>query len=188
METDQQSSNIPIPNVCEYSCKGVRCDKPVTQNSHFCTEHANEPNVDLEVYKSVSDRLRHFIDASWTRSNFFLIVQAGFFTVFTGVLASMGSQTIQHLAPINFVVGFLGLAQAYIWYKVSKLNLKYMRLWRGQMIKIDKVVDRRQHLAEIDEVLMSAPIGTGLTIWLCMVFMAGWFVLLGALFWLAFAQ
>lgn len=188
METDQQASNTPITIRCEYISNGVRCDKPVTQNSHYCTEHTNEPGVDLEVYKSIHTRFHHYVDTSWTRTNFFLLVQAGFFTVFAGILASAANQTARYLAPIDFVIVLVGLLQACLWYKSSKLNLKFMRLWRGQVVKIDKVVDRRQHHAEVEEQLLASLTGTELTIWLCLVFIAGWSVLLGALLWLTLAH
>ena len=73
METEQQL-DLLITNRCEYSSKGKKCDKPVTQNSRFCTEHTNEPDIDLEVYKSVSTRLRDYSDSLWARSNFYLLV------------------------------------------------------------------------------------------------------------------
>jgi hypothetical protein len=188
MEKDRSSSNASLMNRCEYSSTSVQCDKPVIQSSHFCAEHTNQPSVDLEVYKSLHARFHHYVDTSWTRTNFFFLVQAGFFTVFTGVLASKANQASRYLTPIDFIIGFVGLAIACLWYKSSKLNLKFMKLWRGQVIKIDKAVDRRQHHAEIEEQLQTSLTGTELTQWLCIVFIAGWFLLLGALLWLTLAH
>jgi hypothetical protein len=72
---------------------------------------------------------------------------------------------------------------ALLWYQSSKLNLKFLKLWRGQVIKIDKVVDKRQHHAEVEEQLQSSVTGTELTVLLSIVFIAGWVVLLGVLLW-----
>jgi hypothetical protein len=115
-------------------------------------------------------------------------VQAGFFTVFTGVLVSTSNQATRYLTPIDFVIGFVGLLIACLWYKSSKLNLKFLKLWREQVIKIDKVVDRRQHHTEVEEQLQTSLTGTELTQWLCIIFIVGWFVLLGGLLLLALAH
>ena len=56
------------------------------------------------------------------------------------------------------------------------------------MIKIDKVVDRRQHHAELEEQLQGSLSGIELTQWLCMIFIIGWLVLLGVFLWLTLAQ
>jgi hypothetical protein len=151
METDQQSPTILLTKRCEYAYKDVRCDKPVTQNSHFCTEHTNQPSVDLEVYKSLHARFQHYVDICWTRTNFFFLVQAGFFTVFTGVLALTVNQSSRYLIPIEFIIGIVGLLQACIWHRSSKVQHKFMKLWRVQLIKIDKVVDKRQYHTEVED-------------------------------------
>jgi hypothetical protein len=63
-----------------------------------------------------------------------------------------------------------------------------MKLWRGQVIKIEKVVDRRQHHAEIEEPVFTSLSSTQLTIWLSITFVVGWLGLLGALLWLTFTR
>src|SRR5215469_3900267 len=112
MEIEQQVLDAPVKNRCEYSSKGKRCENPATQNSYFCTEHTNEPDIDLEVYKSVSARLLHYSNSLWARSNFYFLVQAGLFTVFAGVLASTANRASKYLVLIDFAVGLLGLSQA----------------------------------------------------------------------------
>lgn len=188
METNQTSSEIPLTSRCEYISQGKLCDNPVILDSHFCTEHINQPDVDLEVYKSLHDRFHHYINTTWTRTNFFFIVQAGFFTVFTGILASAANKALPYLISIDFVMGFVGLAIACLWYKHAKISLKFVKLWRGQVIKIDKVFDRRQHHAEVEEQLQTSLTGIQLVQWLSIIFIAGWFVSLGVLLWLTLAH
>ncbi len=187
METMQFSPITPDIAKCEYTSKGIQCDKPAIQNSPFCTDHTNEPSIDLAVYDSINARFRHNIDTTWTRTNFYYLVQAGFFTVFSGILAATVNQASRSLTSIDLIIGLVGLAQACLWYKSSQLNFKYMKLWRGQVIKIDKVVDKRQHHAEIEEQLFTSLSSTQLTIWLSITFVVGWLVLLGVLLWLALA-
>jgi len=86
METNQTSSNITLISRSEYTSEGKQCDKPVIQDSHFCTEHINQPGVDLVVYKSLHARFHHYINTTWTRTNFFFLVQAGFLRCLLGYL------------------------------------------------------------------------------------------------------
>lgn len=187
METNQTSSKITLISRCEHTSEGKQCDKPVIQDSHFCAEHTNQSGVDLEVYKSVHSRFHHYVDTSWTRANFFFLVQAGLFTVFTGILASTANKAMPYLISIDFVMGFVGLAIACLWYKHATISVKFVKLWRGQVIKIDKVVDRRQHHAEVEEQLQTSLTGIQLVQWMCKIFIAGWFILLGILLWLTLA-
>src|SRR5260370_16424280 len=155
MEIKQQildmSPDMPTADRCEYSYKGKRCSKPTIQSSYFCSEYTNEPGIDLEVYKSVSARLRHYASSLWTRSNFFFLIQAGLFTVFIGILASVANRADRYFVLAAFAIGFLGLSQACIWYVATKITNKYLRLWRGQMIKIERVIDKRRHHSQIQE-------------------------------------
>ena len=190
MEIKQQMhdapSDMPIADKCEYSYKGKRCDKPTIQNSYFCSEHTNEPGIDLEVYKSVNARLRHYANGLWTRTNFFFLVQAGLFTVFVGILASVINRAERYFILVAFAIGFLGLSQACIWYVATKITNKYLRLWRGQMLKIEKVVDKRRHHSEVEELAITTLTPAQLILWLCLVFVVGWLVLLGVLLWMSF--
>jgi hypothetical protein len=188
IESNQTLSNITLISRCEYTSEDKQCDKPVMQDSHFCTEHTNQPGVDLVVYKSLHARFHHYINTTWTRTNFFFLVQAGFFTVFTGILASAANKAIPYLISIDFVMGFVGLAIACLWYIHARISLKFVKLWRGQVIKIDKVIDRRQHHAEVEEQLQTSLSGIQLVQWLCIIFIAGWSVSLGVLLWLTLAH
>ena len=85
-------------------------------------------------------------------------------------------------------MGFVGLAIACLWYIHGKISLKFVKLWRGQVIKIDKVVDRRQHQAEVEEKLQTSLTGIQLVQWLSIIFIAGWFVSLVVLLWLTLAH
>jgi hypothetical protein len=187
MEIEQPLPVTPETMKCEYLYKGVRCDKPAIQNSLFCSDHTNEPDIDLQVYNSLHARFRHNIDTTWTRTNFYYLVQAGFFTVFSVILASTVNQASRSLFPIDVIIGLVGLAQACLWYKSSQINSKYMKLWRGQVIKIDKVVDKRLHHTEIEEQALTSLSSKQLTNLLSITFVVGWLVLLGALLWLALA-
>lgn len=182
MEIGQQMLDTLTKNRCEYSFNGERCDKPTTQNSYFCTEHTNDPGIDLEVYKSISARLRHYSDSLWARSNFYLLVQAGLFTVFAGVLASTASRAPKYFILIDFAIGLLGLSQACLWYIATKITVKFLNYWRGQMVKIDKAIDKRQHHTEVETQAMTTLTPAQLILWMCTAFIIGWIALIGVLF------
>lgn len=187
METEQSSSNAT--GSCEYvSSKGVQCGKSVAVNSLFCAEHTNQPSIDLEIYKSIHARFHHYVNASWTRTSFFFLVEAGFFTVFTGILVSTTNKASLYLTSINFVIGSVGLAIGCLWYFSSKINRKFVNLWRGQVIKIDKAVDKRQHHTVVEEQFQTSVSALELIQFLCMIFIAGWLVSLGVLIWLTLAH
>jgi|SRR5713226_274359 len=108
--------------------------------------------------------------------------------IFLTILASTAGRASQYFILIEPTVGLLGLSQACLWYIATKTTIKYLNLWRDQMIKIDKVVDRRQHHAEVLEVATTTLSPDQLITWLCVVFIVGWLVLLGVLLWTILAQ
>jgi len=62
MEIYQSPSNLM--SRCEHFRKGVPCNKPVAQDSYFCTEHTNRCHTEYCVmakqWRTLADQLMRF--------------------------------------------------------------------------------------------------------------------------------
>jgi len=100
----------------------------------------------------------------------------------------MASKNIPYLVLIDIGIGLLGLSQACPRFIAAKITFKYMNLWRGQMVKIDRVIDKRQHHAEVEEFAMTSVTPARLNLWMCAAFIIGWIVVRAILFWFTFVR
>ena len=152
---------------------------PVAPNGDSNSEQTNSRETTLAVYHEVSARFRGNLDGFWTRSNFFLVVQAGLLSVF----AVIANQSASHLnlTLIDFVVGLVGLSQACLGLVGTLLNLDHLAHWRKTMRDVANEVDERGAHANAEEYAMKHLTPSRLVIGVNVSFILGWLALLGVL-------
>lgn len=170
------NENITIKRHCRYLLDdGSPCKNVTVGGSDFCEGHGNWFTSDLEVYKEVGQHFRQDLREFWTRSNFYLVVQAGLLSVFT----SIANRPSENNIAISIVLGILGLSLAVIWFIVARGSLIWIRKWRANMIEIDEVIDRH-HFYKVEHFAAQSPLmsPSNVTQYLPLVFGISWLVVL----------
>jgi hypothetical protein len=155
---------------------GSQCPNISAHDSHFCEQHAQWLNADLEVYKAVTEHFRQDVREFWSRSNFYLVVQAGLLSVFV----SLKPQASALEKTETIVLGVLGLIHAIFWFLVARGSVMWIRRWRAQTIEIDNVVDRHRAYTKVETFASQNPLmsPSNVTQYLPLLFCIGWVVLL----------
>jgi len=164
-------------NRCRYLLDdGNQCPNNQDQGSSFCEQHAQWLPSDLEVYKAVTEHYRQDIREFWSRSNFYLIVQAGLLSVFV----SMEPQFSTYEKTVTIGLGALGLIIAIAWFFVSRGSAVWIRRWRDQTVEIDKIIDRHQSYTRVEAFAVKNPHLSSSTVtqYLPIFFCIGWIALI----------
>jgi hypothetical protein len=160
---------------------GTQCPNVPVQGSQLCEQHANWLPADLVVYRAVTEHFRQDVREFWSRSNFYLIVQAGLLSVFVTASSQSSSQSRLLVAGL----GILGFVIAIIWFLVARGSVMWIRRWRAQTIEIDNIVDRHHAYTNVEALAEHRPLmnPSNLTQYLPLVFCVGWIALLALLLW-----
>lgn len=155
---------------------GTQCPNRKVEGTSFCEQHAQYLHADLEVYKAVTEHYRQDIREFWSRSNFYLLVEAGLLSVFV----SIASQPSANARGLGLGLGLFGLAIAISWVLVSRGSTIWIRRWRSFAIEIDKVVDRHQIYAKAETFADRNPLLSSSTVTqiLPVIFCLGWGLLI----------
>ena len=194
------------PDTCRHLDGGNQCQNPVTTSSRyfceqhlkcryrdcnnfrvgandFCEQHGSWSANDLEVYKAIKETLLQDLREYWTRSNFYLLINAGLLSVFSTTVSSAlkNQQTINPLlGSIDIALCVMGLSLVSIWFGVARSSLYWIREWRIQMIAISDVIDRREYYKKVvQDTMDNRRIPTRITLYcLSALFALGWVFLL----------
>ncbi len=148
-------------NRCRYLLDdGRQCPYPPADDSKFCEQHANWLPADLEVFKAVTEHYRQDIREFWSRSNFYLIVQAGLLSVFV----SRSPQASNYERAVTLGLGVLGLIVAIAWFFVTRGSTVWIRRWRAQAIQIDEAIDRHRAYAQTEQYAAKSPLMSSSTV------------------------
>jgi hypothetical protein len=109
---------------------------------------------DIEVFKVVNEWLKTDVQLFWTRANFYLVVQAGMFSVAISLL-SRASNTADKLLVL--AVGLVGLVLAVFWVIVMQAAFRRIHAWREAVIELDKKVDRFQSIDKVEKIFKNKP-------------------------------
>jgi len=160
-------------NHCRYLLDdGSQCPNAPAPESHFCEQHAHWLTADLEVYKAVTEHYRQDIREFWSRSNFYLLVQAGLLSVYV----SRSPQTSVYEKMTTIGLSILGLLIAIAWFLVSRGSAVWIQRWRAQTMEIDKVVDRHHIYTKAESFAARNPLlsSSNVTQYLPLFFCAVW--------------
>jgi hypothetical protein len=164
-------------NYCRYlRDDGSQCVNSQVQGSQFCELHGQYLIADLEVYKAITEHYRQDIREFWSRSNFYLLVQAGLLSVFV----TQSPQSSGYGRAVTLALGFLGLTIAIAWFLVSRGSVVWIRRWREHTMEIDKIVDRHRLYTKAETFASSNPLlsSSNITQFLPLFFCVGWIVLI----------
>ncbi len=143
-------------------------------------ERDKQISQDLEIFKIITDHLKQDIREFWTRSNFYLLAQAGLFSVFVATFStSTGVKT-----TISISIAILGLTIAVFWFIVLRGSIEWLRRWREQVIKLDRELNRFQCYVEVESFAEQKPFlsPSYMTQFLPLIFVITWLAALGLIF------
>lgn len=156
-QTVKHLSAIPLASAkwrCQYVLSnGSQCSQSVVGTSSFCEQHGNWLPADLEVFKAVGEHYRQDLRDFWTRSNFYLLAEAGLLSIFI----STSGHTSKYGTVIDLAFIVLGGLLAVIWFFVAKNSLFWIQQWRTQMIEVDEKIDRLQCFSRLERLVIETP-------------------------------
>ena len=164
-------------DLCRYLMDdGTQCSNRQVEGTSFCEQHTQHHHADLEVYKVVTEHYRQDIREFWSRSNFYLLVEAGLLSVFV----SIASQSSDYARVLGLGLGLFGLTIAISWVLVSRGSTIWIRRWRSFAVEIDKVVDRHQIYTKAESFADRNPLLSSSTVTqvLPIIFCLGWVLLI----------
>jgi hypothetical protein len=159
---------------CYLLDNAVACPRPRAPGSEFCAQHSLP--ADLEVYRVVTDHFKQDLREFWSRSNFYLVVQAGLVSAF-GAIVPKASESQRALA---LTIAGVGLAVAVFWLVVARGAVTWIRLWRAEVVRLDALVDRHRVYERIERLVDSNPLmsPSRVTQYLPVIFCVGWVALI----------
>jgi uncharacterized membrane protein len=130
---------------------GRQCPRLVTGKHRLCAEHTTRFGNDLDagdlaVYKLVVEKLNNEVSLFWTRANFFVVIQAGLFSIAVSLL---GGTTLTNNG-LMWGLCLVGLLLAVFWFLVMRSTIRWIEGWRTQVITLDKAVDRFKAVATVE--------------------------------------
>jgi hypothetical protein len=167
----------PNPECCRYLLDdGSQCPNGKKPGAEYCEHHIQWADIEVEVFKAVTEHYRQDIREYWSRSNFYLLVEAGLLSVYV----SLGSQSSTLTQAMSLSLGIFGLIIAIVWMLVCRASVVWIRRWRGFTVDLDKIVDRHRIYARAEAFASNNPLFSSSTITqvLPVLFCLGWITLI----------
>jgi hypothetical protein len=147
---------------------GSPCSAPLAVGS-YCEHHSAMAGLDIQIFQLVHGHFEQDLREFWQRSNFYLVVD--------GLLLSAFASA--HVRSLQILLACGGLVISTFWLLVARGSVTWLRLWRGEVRRLDQVVnrfrsfDRIEHQAQTKK--WSSP--SWLTQWLPAFFLVGWIII-----------
>ena len=128
-------------------------------------------NRDIEIFKIVTDHLKQDTAQFWIRANFFLVAHAGLLSAF-----SISYPGLKYGMSVLRVIPILGALIAVFWLIVLRSSIRWIQLWREQVIRLDKELDPFGCYSEVESHATREPFSSPsyLTQFLPVIFLLGW--------------
>ena len=126
---------------------------------------------DIEIFKVVTDHLKQDTAQYWIRANFFLLAHAGLLSAFAVSFPSLkGGIAVLRVIPI------LGAFTAVFWLLVLRSSIKWIQLWREQVIRLDEELDPFRCYSQVESHASREPFSSPsyLTQFLPIIFLLAW--------------
>jgi hypothetical protein len=148
---------------------GSPCSEPLAVGS-YCEQHSAVADRDIQIFQLVHGHFEQDLREFWQRSNFYLVVD--------GILLSAFATA--HLRSLQILLSCGGLIISIFWLLVARGSVTWLRIWRGEVRRLDRVVNRFRSFDNIESRVhtnkWSSP--SWLTQWLPAFFLVGWIVIL----------
>lgn len=119
----------------------------VAPNEVDCTavEQERRDATSLELLKIAAEHFRQDIAAHWTQASFFAVIQAAFISVFATAVGPHDAKGPELVGPELQAVGLAcaGLIFAFLWLLMAQGRERYICLWRDQVVRLDRAVERK---------------------------------------------
>jgi hypothetical protein len=158
------------PGTCSVDLPdGSPCSAPLAVGS-YCEHHSAVADRDLKIFEIVHGHFEQDLREFWQRSNFYLVVDGLLLSAFVSA----------HLHPLQILLACAGLVISLFWLLVARGSITWIRLWRGEVRRLDQVVNRFHSFSTVESRVQikkwSSP--SWLTQWLPAFFLVGWIVIL----------
>ncbi len=91
--------------------------------------------ADIAVFNVVAEHFRNDFKMVWDHSNFFLVVQGAFLSVFVSLVE-------KDSAPgVAIALGVVGFVLAGMWWWTVTGRMYLVEVWRDEMVNVDRRVD-----------------------------------------------
>ena len=144
-------------------------------NNESRPSRGHQPSTaEVEVYRTVTEHFRQDIREFWTRSNFYLVVEAGLISVF---VASADKPTD---ATVRLLLAGLGAVLSVFWLVVTWGSVHWINRWREQVRQVEKPVDSRRTFAKAEALHDEKPYMSAQTVtqFVPVLFLGTWIVLI----------
>ena len=134
-----------------------------------------EPSIaEIEVYKTVAEHYRQDIREFWTRSNFYLVVEAGLISVF---VASADEPTA---TTVRLLLAWLGAVLSLFWLLVMWGSVRWINRWRDQVREVEKRVDQWSTFTKAEALHKKKPYTSAATVtqFVPVLFLVVWIILI----------
>jgi hypothetical protein len=147
---------------------GSPCSAPLAVGS-YCEHHSAVADRDIQIFQIVHEHFEQDLREFWQRSNFYLVVD--------GLLLSAFASA--HLRSLQILLACAGLVISTFWLLVARGSITWLSLWRGEVRRLDQVINRFQSFNTIESRVQtkrwSSP--SWLTQWLPAFFLVGWIII-----------
>src|SRR5215813_3667549 len=157
---------VAPPQMCSVELPdGSPCSAPLAVGS-YCESHSAVADRDLQIFQMVHEHFEQDLREFWQRSNFYLVVDGLLLSAFVSA----------HLRSLQILLACVGLVISLFWLLVARGSIIWIRLWRGEVRRLDQVVNRFQSFNRVENQVQvrrwSSP--SWLTQWLPAFFLGGW--------------
>ena len=160
---------VAVPQGCSVGLPdGSPCPAPLAIGS-YCEHHSVVADRDLQIFQIVHGHFEQDLREFWQRSNFYLVVDGLLLSAFVSA----------HLHSLRILLACAGLIISLFWLLVARGSITWIRLWRGEVRRLDQVVNRFRSFSTIESRVhtnkWSSP--SWLTQWLPAFFLVGWIII-----------
>lgn len=144
---------------------GSPCPAPLVMRS-YCKNHSSIGDRDFQIFQLVHEHFEQDLREFWQRSNFYLVVDGLLVSAFASV----------HAYALQIILACAGLIISLFWLLVARSSIKWIALWRIEVRRIDRIVNRFQSFETVESQLEYRPwiSASWLTQWFPAFFLLGW--------------
>lgn len=120
-------------------------EDPTKESQQDGLVHANQ--MDIEIFRSVTEHFRQDIREFFTRSNFYLLAETALLSVF--FTREIPETLVEFVMSTGIAI--CGFIVAILWWCVAKSAVVWIDRWRDEVRRLDKLLDRHKSYANVEE-------------------------------------
>jgi hypothetical protein len=141
-------------NKCRYlKDEGKQCQNGPRKGRHLCNEHSDLTEMDVEVFRAVTDHFNQDIREFFSRSNFYLVAQAALLSAF--FTRKQPATNFEFLIIIGIVMA--GLSVVVFWWRVAMGSVFWIKQWRGEVQRVSEELSRLKSYKNMEDIAQKNP-------------------------------